>query len=204
LPSYLEREGSSLIYMADSFIKKSNSPHSGFYLHDIDALLKKIDYLKTDHRKVLLLGVSFALLDMAEKAQMDLSHCIIMETGGMKGRRKELTRNELHETLTRQFNVKSIYSEYGMTELLSQGYSMGNGIFVAPPYLKILIRDINDPFSSFFKEKTGMVNVVDLANIYSCAFIETQDLGRAFQNGNFEVLGRMDNSDVRGCNLLVG
>jgi hypothetical protein len=184
--------------------KKSDSPHSGFYLHDTDSLLKKIDEIKNGNRKVLLLGVSFALLDLADKGQIDLQKCIVMETGGMKGRRKELTREELHSTLKRQFNVDQIHSEYGMTELLSQGYSLGNGIFRCPQSMKILIRDTNDPFFSLDPGKAGIINVVDLANIYSCAFIETQDLGRAFQNGNFEVLGRMDNSDVRGCNLLVG
>ncbi len=204
LPSYLEREGSSLIYMVDYFITKSLSPHSGFYLHNTDELLRKIEKIKGDGRKILLLGVSFALLDLAEKAQIDLGECIIMETGGMKGRRKELTREELHSTLKKQFNVERIYSEYGMTELLSQGYSLGEGVFSLPKCMKVQIRDLNDPFSHQETGKTGLINVIDLANIYSCAFIETQDLGRVFQNGNFEVLGRMDNSDIRGCNLLVG
>jgi hypothetical protein len=204
LPSYLEREGSSLIYMVDHFLKKSLSPYGGFYLDDTDSLLSKIDRIKKSDRKVLLLGVSFALLDLAEKEQIDLSDCIIMETGGMKGRRAELTREELHGVLKKGFNVDRIYSEYGMTELLSQGYSFGEGVFNAPASMKILIRDLNDPFFALENDKTGLINVVDLANIYSCAFIETQDLGRTHQNGSFEVLGRMDNSDVRGCNLLVG
>ena len=204
LPSYLEREGSSLVYMVDYFIRKSDSVHSGFYLHNTDALLKKIDEIKNGDRKLLLLGVSFALLDLADKEQIDLKKCVIMETGGMKGRRKELTREELHTILKRQFNVDRIHSEYGMTELLSQGYSGGEGIFTSPRTMKIFAKDINDPFFSLDHEKTGIMNVVDLANIHSCAFIETQDLGRTFQNGNFEVLGRIDNSDIRGCNLLVG
>ena len=205
LPSYLEREGSSLVNMVDYFIKESDSPHSGFYLHDTDSLIKKIDEIKDGERKLLLIGVSFALLDLADKGVVvDWQKCIVMETGGMKGRRKELTREELHATLKEQFNVDQICSEYGMTELLSQGYSMGNGIFSCPRSMKILIRDANDPFFSLETGKAGIINVIDLANIYSCAFIETQDLGRVLQNGNFEVLGRMDNSDVRGCNLLVG
>jgi phenylacetate-coenzyme A ligase PaaK-like adenylate-forming protein len=204
LPSYLEREGSSLICMVDYFIKKSSSDLSGFYLYDTDALLKKIQKAKESGRKVLLLGVSFALLDLAEKGQIDLSNCIVMETGGMKGRRSELTREELHKILKQQFNIDCVHSEYGMTELLSQGYSKGGGVFQCPPSMKIFVREINDPFSSFKKERTGSINVIDLANIYSCSFIETQDLGKVFQNGNFEVLGRMDNSDIRGCNLLAG
>lgn len=204
LPSYLEREGSSLIYMVDYFIRQSQSAHSGFYLDNLDALIEKVDEIKGGDRKILLLGVSFALLDLAEKGNVNLENCIVMETGGMKGRRKELTREELHTTLQKHLNVRKIYSEYGMTELLSQGYSQGEGIFKTPESMKILIRDVNDPFSPVEMGKTGIINVIDLANIYSCAFIETQDLGRVFQNGSFEVLGRMDNSDVRGCNLLVG
>ena len=204
LPSYLEREGSSLIYMVDHFIKRSKSPHSGFYLNDLDALLKKIGIIKGSGRKVLLLGVSFALLDLAEKHEVDLSHCIVMETGGMKGRRKELVREELHGILSQRLNVPVIHSEYGMTELLSQGYSFGNGIFQLPEYMKIMLRDVNDPFTWAKTGKTGMINVIDLANFHSCAFIETQDLGRTREDGNFEILGRADNSDARGCNLLVG
>jgi phenylacetate-coenzyme A ligase PaaK-like adenylate-forming protein len=203
LPSYLEREGSSLVYMVDYFIRRSGSEHSGFYLNNVDALLRKIDNIRRGDRQVLLLGVSFALLDLAETGKVDMSNFIVMETGGMKGRRREMTREELHEQLKSQFNCNQIYSEYGMTELLSQAYSQGKGIFRCSPGMKILIRDINDPFFSLKNEKTGIINVIDLANIYSCSFIETQDLGRVLQNGNFEVLGRVDNSDVRGCNLLV-
>ncbi len=203
LPSYLEREGSSLISMVDFFIKESGSPHGGFYLDNYDALLKKALELKDDNRKVLLFGVSFALLELAEKNQADLSHCLILETGGMKGRRKEITREELHEFLQARFMVKSILSEYGMTELMSQAYSLGNGQYSLPPWMKVVVRDINDPFKFEPNGKTGGINIIDLANIHSCAFIETQDLGKIAQNGYFEVLGRFDNSDIRGCNLLV-
>ena len=204
LPSYLERNGSSLIYMVDYFIKKSQSPHSGFYLNDFSALVTKLESIKHSDRKVLLLGVSFALLDLAEKHEVDLSNCIIMETGGMKGRRKELVREELHEILTQRLNVPVIYSEYGMTELMSQGYSFGNGTFRLPAGMRILLRDVNDPFTWAKSGKSGLINVIDLANFHSCAFIETQDLGRILEDGSFEVLGRTDNSDARGCNLLVG
>ena len=152
---------------------------------------------------MLFLAVSFALLELAEKYEADLSHCLIMETGGMKGRRKELTREELHEFLQKRFNVKVIHSEYGMTELMSQAYSLGNGLFRSPNWMKVLVRDVNDPFKIEQVGKTGGINIIDLANIYSCAFIETQDLGKALQNGCFEILGRFDNSDIRGCNLLV-
>ena len=203
LPSYLEREGSSLIAMVNYFIKESNSEHSGFYLNNEELLLKKLQLLKSDNRKVLFLGVSFALLDLAERYEVDLSHCLIMETGGMKGRRKELTREELHEFLQRRFNVNAIYSEYGMTELLSQAYSSGSGLFQSPNWMRVLVRDLNDPFKIEPIGRTGGINIIDLANLYSCAFIETQDLGKALQNGYFEILGRFDNSDIRGCNLLV-
>ena len=203
LPSYLEREGSSLIAMANHFIQQSGSPHSGFYLNNYDDLAAKISLLRHSGKKVFLLGVSFALLDLAEKYAPDLSTCIVMETGGMKGRRAELTREEMHTFLKQKFNVTEIHSEYGMTELLSQAYSFGNGVFECPDTLKIQIRDINDPLSRKENGKTGGINVIDLANFHSCAFIETQDLGRVHQNGSFEILGRIDNSDARGCNLLV-
>lgn len=204
LPSYLERTGSSLIVMVDHLIKQSRSQHSGFYLHNHQDLVKKLLSLKSDGRKVILLGVSFALLDLAEANDIDLSHCIIMETGGMKGRRRELIRDELHEYLKKRFHVNQIYSEYGMTELMSQAYSMGSGLYQQPACMRIMIRNINDPFEMLPAGKTGGINVIDLANFHSCAFIETQDLGTVYPNGQFEVLGRMDNSDVRGCNLLVG
>jgi len=203
LPSYLEREGSSLVAMADYFIRKSKSVYSGFYLNHNDTLAAKLQELKRSDKKVVLLGVTFALLDMAETYALDLSHCLIMETGGMKGKRPERTRDEVHRFICSRFNVPSVLSEYGMTELLSQAYSFGRGRFHTPPAMKVLIRDISDPFDREPVGQTGAINIIDLANIYSCAFIETQDLGKIHQDGSFEVLGRMDNSDIRGCNLLV-
>lgn len=202
LPSYLERAGSSLIAMMDHFIKKSESTHSGFYLYNHEALVRKIELLKSDSRKILVWGVSFALLDLAEKFEIDLSNAIVMETGGMKGRRQELTRQELHTFLNQRLGTSVIHSEYGMTELMSQAYSMGKGYYRLPPWMKAVVREINDPFR-FLKGKTGGINVVDLANFHSCAFIETQDLGKTHETGELEILGRIDNSDVRGCNLLV-
>jgi len=204
LPSYLEREGSSLIEMINYFITRSGSVHSGFYLRNHKELIDKLEALKTDNRKAILWGVSFALLDLAEAYELDLSHCIIIETGGMKGRRREWIREELHAYLTRRFHVEVIHSEYGMTELMSQAYSMGSGYYQCPSSMKIMIRNINDPFEILPNGKTGGINIIDLANFHSCAFIETQDLGSANNEGYFEVLGRMDNSDLRGCNLLVG
>jgi hypothetical protein len=203
LPSYLERNGSSLIAMIDYFIRRDLSGHSGFYLNSDDALLSKINELKRSQKRVILWGVSFALLDLAEKSEIDLSSCLIMETGGMKGRRKEWVREELHGYLCERFNVKTVHSEYGMTELLSQAYSMGNGYFRLPAWMKIEIRDINDPFQTLGEGRIGGVNIIDLANAHSCCFIETEDLGRVSENSYFEILGRADNSDVRGCNLLV-
>ncbi len=203
LPSYLERDGSSLVAMADFFIRKSKSVYSGFYLNQHEALVAKLQELKKSDKKVILLGVTFALLDLAEAYALDLSHCLIMETGGMKGKRPEVTREEVHRFICSRFNVPSILSEYGMTELLSQAYSFGQGRFLIPSTMKIYIRDINDPFGREPVGKTGAINVIDLANIYSCAFVETQDLGKINQDDSFEVLGRMDNSDIRGCNLMV-
>lgn len=203
LPSYLERKGSSLIYMMDYLIKKSNFKESGFYLHNLDELADKLRRVDEEGKKVLLLGVSFALLDLVEKYQFKLKNTIVMETGGMKGRRKELIREELHEILCKGFGVNKIWSEYGMTELLSQAYSKGDGLFETPSWMKILIRDINDPFFYLKEGRTGGINVIDLANINSCAFIATKDLGKIRNDGKFEVLGRFDNSDIRGCNLLV-
>ncbi len=202
LPSYLERKGSSLISMIEHFIKKSKSRISGFYLKNHDELISVLKD-KNQDRKVILWGVSFALLDLAELGKLDLSQCMIFETGGMKGRRKEMVREEFHRYLKERFNANHIHSEYGMTELLSQAYSKGEGYFTAPAWMKIIIRDINDPFAIGLKGKTGGINVIDLANFHSCAFIETQDLGNLGQDGRFEVLGRFDNSDLRGCNLLV-
>lgn len=201
LPSYLERTGSSLVAMMDHFIKQTGSEHSGFYLHNQQELISMIKRIKD--RKILLWGVSFALLDLAEKFEVDLSNGMVLETGGMKGRRQELIRDELHAILCDRFHVSVIHSEYGMTELMSQAYSAGEGYYTGPPWMKVFIRDLNDPFQSV-SEKAGIMNIIDLANFHSCAFIETQDLGRITQSGSFEVLGRVDNSDVRGCNLLVG
>ncbi len=203
LPSYLERSGSSLIYMVDDLIKKSNHPDSGFYLDEIDVLIEKLIRLDSQGKKVLLIGVSFALLDLVEKHQLNLKNTIVIETGGMKGRRKELIREELHDILKKGFGTKAIHSEYGMTELLSQAYSQGNGIFKNPPWMKILIRDTEDPLTLLEMGKTGGVNVIDLANINSCSFIATQDLGKVHANDTFEIIGRFDNSDIRGCNLMV-
>ncbi len=203
LPSYLEREGSSLIYMANDLIKKSKHPESGFYLNQIDALREKLIALEAKKTKILLLGVSFALLDLIEGTPLQLKHPIIMETGGMKGKRKELIRDELHAILKEGFGVQHIHSEYGMTELLSQAYSKGNGLFKTPPWMKILIRDTEDPLTYQTTGKTGGINIIDLANINSCSFIATQDLGKIYEDNQFEVLGRFDNSDIRGCNLMV-
>lgn len=201
LPSYLERTGSSLVAMANHFMAESRSPESGFFLRDLDRLADKLNHLN-EERKVLLLGVTFALLDLAEDYNLDLSRCVVMETGGMKGRRPEITRVELHDILCRKLNVRVIHSEYGMTELLSQAYSTGNGLFRCPASMRVVLKEPNDPFSTR-NCASGLINAVDLANAHSCAFIETQDLGRWGDGGHFEVLGRMDASDARGCNLLV-
>ncbi|HET8736852.1 MAG TPA: acyl transferase [Pricia sp.] len=203
LPSYLERKGSSLIYMVDDLIQKSRHPESGFFLNDLAKLRETLMRLESMGTKTLLVGVSFALLDMAEKYPIELEHTIIMETGGMKGRRRELIREELHHILKSAFHVDRIHSEYGMTELLSQAYSKGNGRFETPTWMKVLIRDTEDPLTYRPTGKTGGINVIDLANVNSCAFIATQDLGRMHSDGHFEILGRFDHSDVRGCNLMV-
>lgn len=204
LPSYLEREGSSLVYMAEELRRRSFDPDSGYYLNNYSVLAAKLKSLQENpgRKKVILLGVTYALLDLAELFPQDLSDIIIMETGGMKGKRKEITREELHSTLQKAFNVSAIHSEYGMTELLSQAYSQGNGIFRCPPWMKIVIRETNDPLSWAPVGKTGGVNIVDLANLYSCSFISTSDLGKSYADGSFEILGRFDFSDTRGCNLL--
>lgn len=203
LPSYLERGGSSLVYMAEKLIQKSKHPESGFYLDDYEGLYQTLLELKAKNKKTILLGVTYALLDMIEKYSINFPNLIVMETGGMKGRRKEMVREELHAKLQKGFGINSIHSEYGMTELLSQAYSKGKGKFNCPPWMQVNIRDINDPFSYVKNGKTGGINVIDLANLYSCSFIETKDLGKKYADNNFEVLGRFDNSDVRGCNLLV-
>ena len=203
LPNYLERKGSSLVYMVNDLIQKTQNPESGFYLNNLDDLAQKIIKLDKGGQKILLIGVSFALLDLVEKYQFNLKNTIVMETGGMKGRRKELIRNELHTILTKGFSVNEIHSEYGMTELLSQAYSKGNGIFETPPWMKILTRDTEDALTILDKGKTGGINVIDLANYNSCSFIATQDLGKVHKYNMFEIIGRFDNSDIRGCNLMV-
>jgi acyl-CoA synthetase (AMP-forming)/AMP-acid ligase II len=204
LPAYLERPGSSLVSMAKHFIEVSQSAHSGFYLYNQDELLEKLKHLKNDSKQVLLLGVTFALLDLAESGKdfSSMENLIVMETGGMKGRRKEMIREEVHDILKRFFKVKAIHSEYGMTELMSQAYSKGEGKYTLPATMRVMLRDVNDPLS-WSSRSQGGINVIDLANFHSCAFIETQDLGRFDENGFLEVLGRFDNSEIRGCNLLV-
>ncbi|WP_374950199.1 acyl transferase [Mucilaginibacter sp.] len=203
LPSYLEREGSSLIYMAQDLIAMSENPSSGFFLYNNQELYAVLQQQKAAARPTLLLGVTFALLDFVDSYHVDFPELIIMETGGMKGRRKEMIREELHYTLCQGFGVPAIHSEYGMTELLSQAYSKGGGVFNCPPWMKIITRDTNDPLTIVDQGKTGGVNIIDLANINSCAFIATQDLGRVYADGSFEIIGRFDNSDIRGCNLLI-
>lgn len=203
LPNYLERSGSSLVFMVEELIKQSRSEHSGFYLYNHDELLHKLDFLQSISKKVLLIGVSYALLDLPVISRKAFNKVLIMETGGMKGKRKEMTKKELHSALCKKFGVQKIHSEYGMTELLSQAYSKGKGIFNTPPWMKILIRDPYDPFSYLPQGRSGGINVIDLANIYSCPFIETKDIGKLQSDNSFEVLGRFDNSDIRGCNLLV-
>ncbi|SDQ08096.1 acyl transferase [Flagellimonas zhangzhouensis] len=203
LPAYLERQGSSLVYMVDDLVKRSKHPSSGFYLNNLHELHEKLMELEQKGTKTLLIGVSFALLDLAEQFPMKLKHTTIMETGGMKGRRKELIRAELHQILTQAFGVATIHSEYGMTELLSQAYSKGNGIFETPPWMKLVTRDTEDPLTLLDNGKTGGINIIDLANVYSCSFIATQDLGKIHTNKSFEIMGRFDNSDIRGCNLMV-
>jgi phenylacetate-coenzyme A ligase PaaK-like adenylate-forming protein len=204
LPSYLEQGHSSLVAMVDYFVSQSGQDLPGFYLHDLEALLRNIALARQAQKKIVLFGVTYALLDLAEKvAPGSLADLIIMETGGMKGRRREMVREELHSLLQAAFGVDSIHSEYGMTELLSQAYSFGQGIFRAPASLKVLLRDPNDPLTVQAGFKTGGINLIDLANVDSCAFLATQDIGRLHPDGGFEVLGRFDNSDIRGCNLLV-
>ncbi|WP_162417641.1 acyl-CoA synthetase family protein [Cyclobacterium roseum] len=203
LPSYLEREGSSLVDMAAYFIQESGSGHSGFYLYQQEDLYEKLLELKTSSKKILLLGVTFALLDLAERYTVSgFENLLVMETGGMKGRRKEMIREEVHEKLKKAFGLSQIHSEYGMTELLSQAYAPRDGIFRESFSMRIFIRDTYDPFH-WVKGSSGAINVIDLANFHSCAFLETQDLGRKNEDGSFTVLGRMDNSEVRGCNLLI-
>jgi phenylacetate-coenzyme A ligase PaaK-like adenylate-forming protein len=203
LPSYLERQGSSLIYMVEDLIASTNNPDSGFYLNNHEELIQKLIALEKSGQNTILIGVTFALLDLVEKNQFQLENTIIMETGGMKGRRKEMIREELHEQLCKGFGVSAIHSEYGMTELLSQAYSLGDGVFECPSWMQVLLRDPEDALTYVKDGKTGGINVIDLANINSCSFIATQDLGKKNPNNSFEVLGRFDNSDIRGCNLMV-
>lgn len=203
LPSYIENGDSSLVYMADHLIKLSNNEDSGFYLNDYAKIIEKLNQLKNSPKKVMLLGVSYALLDLVDLQTFDFPQLTIMETGGMKGRRKEMVREELHEFIGKGFGVNKIHSEYGMTELLSQAYSKGDGVFSCPPWMKIMIRDVNDPLSLLEEGKSGAINIIDLANIHSVSFLATQDLGKITAPNEFQILGRFDNSDIRGCNLLI-
>lgn len=203
LPSYLERKDSSLVYMVNRLIELTKDNHSGFYKNNYEELVSKIAGLKKTDKRIVLFGVTFGLLEIVEKySHLDWSHVTIIETGGMKGRGRELTRSELHEHLKTHLNVSEVHSEYGMTELLSQGYSNGE-IFTPAPWMKIMIREVDDPFTFTSHNRTGGINVIDLANTDSCAFIATDDLGKTHENGSFEILGRFDHSDVRGCNQLV-
>ncbi len=202
LPSYLERENSSLVYMVEKLIVKSNNPQSGFYLHNLEVLNNTIATLEVAKQKTLLIGVTYALLDFAERFPQPLQYTIIMETGGMKGRRTEMIREEVHQQIMAAFQLQAVHSEYGMTELLSQAYSKGEGVFECPPWMKVLVRDEEDP-GYISREGKGVINVIDLANLYSCAFIATDDVGKIAPNGSFEILGRLDGSDLRGCSLLT-
>jgi len=203
LPGYMQRSGSSLVFMVNSLIQKSGNTQGGFYLQDLEMLASTLERLHKSAKKVVLIGVSFALLDLAENFPVKIPNTIIMETGGMKGKRKELIREELHQIIKQAFGVKVVHSEYGMTELLSQAYSKGNGIFECPPWMKVVISDATDPLSISPPGKSGGINIIDLANIHSCSFIATQDLGRLHPHGKFEVLGRFDHSNLRGCNLMI-
>lgn len=204
LPSYLEQKDSSLIYMTNKLIQQSKNKLSGFFLSNFEELAGKITEAVKTRKRILLFGVTYALLDFSERYPIKLRiNDIVMETGGMKGRRKEMVREEVHKILAKRFGLKSIHSEYGMTELLSQAYSQGEGKFKCPPWMKILIRDINDPLTVSNTPSSGGINIIDLANLYSCPFVATQDLGKTFKNKKFEVLGRYDSSDIRGCNLLI-
>jgi hypothetical protein len=203
LPSYLERQHSSLVVMVQEMVRRSGHPGSGFYLYEHEKLYAQLQELEARAQKVLLIGVTFGLLDFAEKYSLSLQHTIVMETGGMKGRREEWTRQQVHAFLQERLGLRSVHAEYGMTELLSQAYSYGNGIFSTPPWMKVLLRDENDPFQLFSSQASGVINVIDLANVYSCAFIATEDIGRLHADGRFEVLGRLDNSALRGCSLMV-
>lgn len=203
LPSYLERGSSSLVYMVDYFIRESGSPHSGFYLYNYDELYEKLLLMKNKGLKTVLVGVTFALLEFAAKYPVEFPGLIVMETGGMKGRGKEMVRYEVHSRLGNAFCIQKVHSEYGMTELLSQAYAMEMGRYKSPSWMKVFIREINDPFEWEKPGRSGGINIIDLANVDSCAFIETKDIGKVSEDGSFEVLGRFDNSEIRGCNLLI-
>jgi hypothetical protein len=209
LPSYLERGNSSLVYMVNELIKNSTSAQSGFYLYDYEKLCKTLLQNEVTEKPTLLMGVTYALLDFAEKHPLQLKHTIVMETGGMKGRREELTREEVHSQIKKHLGLNDIHSEYGMTELLSQAYSSGNGLFNCAPWMKVLVRSEDDPLNVLSSPygsgsmSAGVLNIIDLANLYSCAFIATDDVGKLYENGSFEVLGRLDNSDIRGCGLMI-
>ena len=209
LPSYLERQHSSLVMMVDELIKDSGNPLSGFYLYDHEMLHRTLLHNEIRKKDTLLIGVTYALLDFAQEFPMQLRHCTVMETGGMKGRREEMTRQQVHAALQEKLGLHLVHSEYGMTELLSQAYSKGDGIFRCPGWMKILLRQEDDPFdvrrtgAGSTHALNGVINVIDLANIYSCAFIATDDMGKLYDDGSFEVLGRLDNSDIRGCSLLA-
>lgn len=202
LPSYLERNNSSLVYMVNFWIKQSRFRESGFYLNEFNQLAEVLQALERKQQKTLLIGVTFGLLDFVEQFSFPLQHTIVMETGGMKGRRTELTRNEVHTILKNAFQINEVHSEYGMTELLSQAYSTGNGRFICPPWMKVVVRSEDDPLQINLTGR-GVLNIIDLANLYSCSFIATDDVGTVYEDGSFEVHGRMDNSDVRGCSLMV-
>ena len=202
LPSYLERGNSSLVYMVNELIRFSGDDYSGFYLDQHEELIENLKKAY-ERKRVMLFGVSFALLDLVQSRAMDYPDLLVVETGGMKGRKKEMIREELHEILKKGFGIKEVYSEYGMTELLSQAYSKGEGRFRTPPWMRVMSRDLHDPYAYLEEGHTGPLNIIDLANLYSCSFIATQDLGRVHPDGSFEVLGRVDHSDARGCSLLL-
>ena len=203
LPSYLERQNSSLVYQVNGFIEDTKHLGSSFYLHQVNALVEHLKENEAAALPTLLWGVSFALLDFIEQFQIPLKHTIVLETGGMKGRRKEITREEMHSHLKQAFSISSVAGEYGMTELMSQAYALKDGLYTAPNWMRVSAREINDPLSKPIVNKHGALNIIDLANLHSCSFIASSDLGKVYSDGTFEVLGRIDHSDTRGCNLLV-
>ena len=203
LPNYMQNKNSSLIYMVNNLIELSKSNDSGFFLKEYDLIIEKMKNHCRENKKIILFGVSYALLDLTKNRNLNLENTIIIETGGMKGRRREMIKKELHETLKQRTGLKKIHSEYGMTELLSQAYSKGDGIFSCPNWMKVFVRDINDPNFLHKDNRSGGINIIDLANFNSCSFIATEDMGSIHKNGSFEIMGRIDHSDTRGCNLLV-